>query len=227
MGCYASLTVNDYQIMWWKNGLDELALSLFSVSDCQTYEAIEEDGAVLTHKVVRVSAQHMRERLSIMGFGLSAAKQNFGQHLQSEFTDTSEDGEDSQPIDNEMTFENWSEFMQEIIKRNLSTDSLLPDDLPYVENMKSLRYGHYFCFPCDDIRFCFQAILSLFSPDAVVELDYTDLENWDNTDWTSLFNPPKTIILTEGISDSRILKQALEKRFAYLQDYFSFLDFDV
>ncbi|MBA3571371.1 MAG: hypothetical protein H0W34_05240, partial [Pyrinomonadaceae bacterium] len=74
--------------------------------------------------------------------------------------------------------------------------------------------------------FMYRAMLEVVPPDAPVVLDFSNLVGWvDYEAYTC--NPPKTVIMTEGSSDKRILAETLRLLYPHLYPYYSFIDFDL
>jgi hypothetical protein len=136
----------------------------------------------------------------------------------------------------DFTFETWSALMKRIIEQKLAPIYLrehedrskaLQENNPYLHyiltNFVSGR--HPFGFPTDDFDFILRAVLDVLEPDTSVVLDCSTLVRWVNPSQYSC-TPPKTVILTEGRSDRRIIEGTLRLLYPHLYRYFTFIDFD-
>ncbi len=89
-------------------------------------------------------------------------------------------------------------------------------------------FGDYLLFGTSDYSFGLRALLELVDRDAEVVLDCSDIVNggWMTEDESLSESLPKTLVLTEGATDTAILKETLEVLYPHLRDYFHFMDFN-
>jgi hypothetical protein len=136
----------------------------------------------------------------------------------------------------DFTFEAWSALMKRIIEQKFEPIYLRQHEeqsKTLRENEPQLYYlltnfvsGRYrFGFPTYDFNFILRAVLDVLDPDTSVVLDCSTLVGWVEPSQYSCA-PPKTVVLTEGISDRRIIDGTLRLLYPHLHRYFTFIDFD-
>jgi hypothetical protein len=139
-------------------------------------------------------------------------------------------------------FEEWLDLMKLVVENRLKTiyplgewkqelveaEAISPrlrTLLDAVEDYYSGENNYSYCFPVDNPLYVYRVVLNFLSPDDVVILDYSSLVGYTDPSWHEIGVPSKTVIITEGSSDTRILNLSLRIRYPHLQDYYSFLDF--
>lgn len=139
------------------------------------------------------------------------------------------------------TFEVWSGLIKEIfekkIKRIYSSSpseerSLIQEQTPYLYHVLNYRVPfsfdnpQEFGFPGYDPDYMYRGMLEVVDPDTPVILDFSILVGWVGQERYTC-GPPRTVILTEGVSDKRILEAGLRFLYPHLYHYYDFVDFDL
>jgi hypothetical protein len=199
---------------------------------------------------VRIAIQ----RLEIMGFTLHKAQEEFEAGVSSsiEFYQREQEwhrlfpseGVDSLRDHTEtrlrlyrsLTFDIWMRLMEQVIAKRLKQPSPIDEiQFPYV---KLLLWDEDFAFEYSDIRYFLRAILELFEADELLILDYTELVHagyYSEQDALrdlaieelseGFATNQKVVILTEGSTDTLILRRTLDVLYPHLRDFYSFVDF--
>ncbi len=146
-----------------------------------------------------------------------------------------------------LSFESWLAAFCEIKSKGLQTWDLSPHrketvkcDLSELATfvLSSGDYEPSFRFPTNDVRYLLRAALEASNIDAVLFLDLTDVVDSSyysiedrisemargelSSDYPT---NNKIVVLTEGSTDSRVLKSTLELLCPHLSEYYSFMDF--
>jgi len=126
--------------------------------------------------------------------------------------------------------------MEQVIAKRLKQPSPIDEiQFPYV---KLLLWDEDFAFEYSDIRYFLRAILELFEADELLILDYTELVHagyYSEQDALrdlaieelseGFATNQKVVILTEGSTDTLILRRTLDVLYPHLRDFYSFVDF--
>lgn len=92
-------------------------------------------------------------------------------------------------------------------------------------------FGVDFCYSKEDIGSpwdVFRVILDAFKPEDIITLDYTNLfeGGWcTEVPDKEEYLVPRTVILTEGKTDTRVISQAMELLYPHMMKFYSFIDF--
>jgi hypothetical protein len=195
------------------------------------------------------TASNIIDRLEIMGFTLKRSKEQFEEGIAYEIerakeysTMTLPEAEENilfpvmSPFHPEAvkylenyTFDLWSELIAKVIDENLalisfSNQTEIQQRDPYLYHILEWHNGHSFGFPRYGGMHMYRAMLEVVSPNTPVILDFSNLVGWVGLE-DYLCSPPKTVIMTEGTSDKRILDETLRILYPHLHPYFSFIDF--
>ena len=194
------------------------------------------------------SAKNIIQRLELLGYTVEKAKQRFEagakkrllqiEQLREDLSDhiPSSYYDEQIALYEPLTFETWLRLMKEIIEGRLERvyTSQWEDGQHSLKRANPLLYhllnvagsdNYLFHFPSYDSPAVYRALLELVSPSDYVEVDFTFLVGWVGENSYSC-RPPKTLILTEGSSDKRVLEATLRVLHPHLHEYFSFMDFD-
>jgi hypothetical protein len=197
------------------------------------------------------SAKIIKDRLELIGYSLDNAKKAYSCYLKHGINSNEKYAiESGSSIDfyeskinilRSLSVEVWLSTLKEIYEKRLTyrqysrknEDSCL---IAYM--LKEDWYG----FPGVDLNAALRLVLEVIPEDNECVYDVTDLilaeyceldedlvEYAANTSFHGYYNNEnngKTIILTEGKSDSLVLSESLSLLYPHLADYFTFMDFD-
>jgi len=131
------------------------------------------------------------------------------------------------------TFDLWSKLIKEIFDKKLRRIS--SDDKVTIKNLNP--YLHYILewrfddndvlgFPGYGDMYMYRAMVEVVDPNDPVILEFSSLVDWvEPENYTC--NPPKSVIMTEGTTDKRILEETLKILYPHLVSYYKFIDFDL
>jgi hypothetical protein len=198
-------------------------------------------------KVVEYSAtaKVVSERLEIMGFTLTRAQDEF----ETEKARYLEDRKDWDFIADELaliersTFPDFIRAFEEILTSGVHPvyfSEKRPEASELARYILKDDEEFYWGFPCRDIRSFFRILLEIVPQTALVIQDITDLvaggyyeEDAEVCEWSiqalkgDYAVNSKIILLTEGPTDSEVLKASLELLYPHLSGYYSFMDLAV
>jgi len=198
----------------------------------------------------QTSAAKIAQRLDIMGFSLRRAEQDF-ERLRKEHVeelipdeDDPEDlwAEDRAEIDR-LTFADYAQNLRSVMRRKLRSAPFEDRNNSDVTRLERyiLDYNEDYImgYFCSDIRYLIRLACSLVEEDAPVEQDLTEVVNAgyyqrdepisENAIQTLIDDYPanaKIIVVTEGSSDTMILREALTLLYPHLIEFYSFFDFE-
>jgi hypothetical protein len=253
MSSYAPLTIDGVEVASFRNGVDLSVAVLFgprefhsrpAVGDeVERWEHYGEDEEVTIHELISTGVA-VRDRLDALGLGLSLAEEVFDQLIAEELeteqgfiirpTRTPEitEGVDEEVrVLKEMTLGTWIERVRELYKLgNFEGES---------RNVGSFRWliG---LWEESDGRLMIRALLAALPETAEVRIDVTDIVEGgymsldtnprdEALEWmgNEIISGTPVVILTEGVSDTRILEQTLEVLRPHLKGYLRFPDFSL
>lgn len=206
-------------------------------------EHVEEDVNVVFYSA---PASVMKARLDLIGYSLENSKKAYLRYLEGEISryeewsekDHSDVFKSTLNILREMNLDRWLSTLKEIHDKGLkhSKYNRESDDGSILSYM--LRENWY-GFPGVDLNVALRLSLEVIPENENFIYDVTDLilsgyfeENDDLVEYAAnissqeYYNNGKSIILTEGKSDTLILSESLKLLYPHLADYFSFMDFD-
>ncbi len=195
------------------------------------------------------------DRLDLLGFTLDAAAVSFQNGLKAELASMEHSCNigapaslvshyrDEQQLLKNVVFDDWMEALSRIIKCRLDRETI--DELPLEDPQKSLLqhmvrdWRGLYGFPAGNWLLFVRAVVETASEHAELVYDLTDLAgggwieetedlvaNADHLASHDSLLHRRTIVLTEGKSDRRILEQAMRLLYPHLAEYFHFFDFD-
>jgi hypothetical protein len=194
-----------------------------------------------------VSAAEMRDRLDVLGFTARRAEREFYQGLHEEIerqeemnADYSFMYDDSLPFLQTLTFETWKDAISSIVCMGSPSRSGIGSlsDSPSVRQIMSESDGtfHYYG---SDYRNFIRAFLEPIESTLEIVLDLTAVTHAGYYDEVQpvasdareamLAAHPVVepiVILTEGSSDTRIIKSSLDVMYPHLAELYTFLDFE-
>ena len=195
--------------------------------------------------VYRCQTHDVIDRLNIMGFTLRRAREDFEALRKSEVEELAEDMDwfrDEREFLRELTFDKYISALREVMTRQLrpypfsdrDSESLSPV-VKYILGESDDRLLGYFC---SDVRSLLRVACELAGPNTYVVQDITELVSagyFGEGDSVCLNtirlltagypeNSPR-LILTEGSTDSGLLRDAMDLLYPHLSPYYSFLDF--
>jgi hypothetical protein len=145
-----------------------------------------------------------------------------------------------------LSFDAWIESVRLLKGKNLNSWDLTLKkgdasvrDLPSLERFMLSGDEFPFRFPPCDVRFLIRAVIEACGVNSVFQLDLTDVTS---SGYYEIADPvaenaraeltsdyplnTKVVVLTEGITDRRVLEASLRILYPHLDEYYSFMDFD-
>ena len=237
MGSYAGLSIGGKALIWWKNGLSPIATSLFTKDDVlrgsgqagvdliEQYrlEQYRDDYTVedLNWEIVLavIDIATLRQRLSIYGYN----QETFDTAITELITQQQEMLTDADH-DMKAHYKKEIETLCKIRDNSLPLrhiDHKLLEDLEIYDELMAI----WIVLQNDDIKDDDVAIIDL---DDLAEGGWLD-DEFSNTDSTYMipegrFTPEVPIIITEGVSDERFLRESLAVIYPKLVNNIRFLD---
>jgi len=205
----------------------------------------EDGGETEAVIVYRCQTHEVIDRLNVMGFTLRRAREDFEALRKSEVEELAEDMDwfgDRWEFLKELTFDDYVSALHEVMTRRLrpypfsdrDSEGLNPV-VKYILGENDDRLLGYFC---SDVRSLLRIACELVEPNTYVEQDISELvsagyygENesvcLNTTSRLTAGNPENSsrLILTEGSTDSALLRDAIDLLYPHLSAYYSFLDF--
>ena len=201
------------------------------------------------------TAGNVIDRLEVLGFTLDQAKKDFEEGVTEVIEDSKRSGinnifpeggddlltlpphatyEATVKFYEGFTFDVWSGLIKEVIDRKMRRIYSFDDERqalrkenPHLYHVLESRDGALvWGFPAHHPAYIYRAMLEVVPIDAPVTLDISSLVGYVEPYFYTC-EPPKTVILTEGSSDKRILQESLNFLYPHLYDYYSFIDFDL
>lgn len=257
MSEHSTLCINNYEVETFQNSIGwacELFTENDFIESVQLYE--EDDAPSPVYQYVTTAA-NLTDRLEVLGFTLKRVQRVFeegkiqvikkAEELHSEFGFTdSENTWETPPFApskiltefySNYTFEYWVKLINKVLTRKLRRFSIyrnshksrqekIKKQNPHLYHILERQEDLPFGFPAFDPFCLYRGMLEAIKPNTSVVLDFSNLVGFVEQ-YNYMCEPPKTIILTEGSSDKRILEESLQILYPHLFDYFSFIDFDL
>ena len=205
--------------------------------------------------VYRISVKQAIDRMNVMGFTMEHVRREYERVQREELGDVElvdldefeNSREDAAGYCQVLTFDEYLQALREVLPRGLylhelseAEQELLKPDVAYIIGLdpwpvdSRMQMGFWY----QDIRCLIRVACEISPPDSFVEQDvsgvvevgyYSSEERISEVAVVDLIGAysanANRIILTEGSSDSRVLKEALELLHPHLAGYYSFLDF--
>ena len=248
MGSYVSISVAGLDIITYKNRIGDLLL-VFSKSDYHT-EEYQEDGERYTRRFYSTNVERVRKRLDVLGYTLQRMKKIFYE-IKEEYIMYIDDEEDLKLYEKEYMYDKWQEALIRMVNGEVQSedrfsvgkDSGKNNNCTFAEAeiLKSMElnddlffgiYIDWYAEPQTRKEICwlvFRAILEGYNSNEEVVVDFTDLYEggWCSENlYEEVDNVPKTIILTEGKYDIRVLSKSIKLLYPGMEKYYTFFDFD-
>jgi hypothetical protein len=214
----------------------------------------DEESSIRRYQYQR-TAQEIIDRLEVMGYSLERSKISFEDAIASIIESSKDNGPPHQLENGEIveleppyasheyttrlysgyTFEVWSGLIKKIFEQRLPRIyGSLTDEDEQMEIRERDPLLHHVLYWSDYINFgypgfsfdMYRGMLEVVSPDTPVVLDFSTLVDWTHPE-NYACSPPRTVIMTEGKSDKRILEGTLRVMYPHLVPYFVFIDFDL
>ena len=249
MGEYVSISIDNLDVLTYKNRIGDLLL-VFSDSDLHT-ELFELDGEEIVKRYYSASVEKVSRSLDILGYTLKRAKDVFEEQKIEAYDWYSDEEEYLSQYKTKFTYEEWEKAIKKIareearLKTRSFFNSTVKTDISRTfaekEIIKSLSdadesfwgipidwYGEQ--HKCNEIGWLvLRVILEAFGKKKKVIVDYTSLYEggWcDEIFVDEIKQAPKTIILTEGKFDIKVLSKTMKLLYPGMEKYYSFFDFD-
>lgn len=252
MGTYVGIKIKNFDFILSKNSFGDL-LFPFSPYDLNIVSALDNEGEQYTKRFFKTSVGNLIKILDTTGFSIQSARTEFEklkieklEYIQYCIDEGDNALEFSYDVVNQnFTFENWRaaalkyasiiasdlyddnehcypNLKKEKLKSLSISERIILDSLPFGEGFWGFM----------DIEFniwsIFRVLLDAFSPEEDVILDYTELyeSGWcDEVPSEQDYSVPKTIILTEGSYDAKVIATSINLLYPFMSKFFSFINF--
>jgi hypothetical protein len=192
----------------------------------------------------------IKERLRVMGFTLSRTKAEWHECRDRHVTYLRELAQDNPSLFNaeiellsESTFDDFLNSFREILSSGIHRIHIKerqPNESALTRYVLSEGEDFYWGFPCQDLRSFFRALLEVVPDSSFVSQELTDLVSGGyyeiDTPVTHValealkgdysINSP-IVVLTEGPTDTEVIRSSFEVLFPHLIGYYSFMDLAV
>ena len=253
MGEIIGLCIGNYEFLSCKNTFGDL-LSIFSKEDLTIEEVLDEElDESITKRYFTMTVRKAKMCLDVMGHTISKAQRLFECHKKNYMDylkDYPNDKVDIDNIEREYTFENWTKAVikystilatdtweegeykslkQCRCEKNSICEKMVLDSLPHWKDDTYFGIDLYYLdketgSPWD----IFRIILEAFKSEEMITLDYTNLfeGGWcDEIPEEKEYSVSKTVILTEGNTDAKVISEAMKLLYPHMVKYYSFIDF--
>lgn len=215
----------------------------------------DEDAGEYTQYLYRTTVKCAKDRFDACGFTLSAFEKmftnnalqmidysSFFRHLRIDWDKEEEIAKER--VEKKVTFRKWKNAMQKIVSFELQNGNIYGyrdnseleistecDKIIY-HTLKDDDSESFYGLNCDAVplSYVFRLILESCGDDDEIELDFSNLQYWDDDCIEKALlatqKIEKTIVLVEGTSDKDILEFSLSKLYPHLSDLFYFMDFE-
>lgn len=251
MSASINYLIGDFEFQTSSNVVIPSLMTMFRESDRREFNEKDEDGEDVECVVYENTAKNIKQRLDIMGFSLNdiekAIQDNLSSFVEGEDQLTAEE----KRVLLSSSLSDWISACDILYQAPLRSVFDIVDiekwDAERKKRLKQLPvlakvmlgddpYGWVQCFP-DDLRAAFRLCLENRDDGLLVRVDVSEAVGWSyNEDEKicsdaiksfsdGLAHAEKIIILTEGKTDTRILRKSLESPYPHLKDFYSFIDF--
>jgi HEPN/Toprim N-terminal domain 1 len=246
LASYWSLRIGEFQVGSGAREAPDWLLCLFQERDRRVHDSSAKDHR-RKHYEYAVSAAEMRDRLNVLGFTAGRAEREFYQGLADEIERQEETNADypfmymeSLLFLRSLTFETWKGAISAIVRAGAKnrSDSDSWNDHPVVQQILQESDSTLFYYGMDGRDFI-RAVLEPIEDASEIILDLTDVTHAgyydedqpvaaDAREAMLAAHPvvAPIVILTEGSSDTRIIKSSLEVMYPHLAELYTFLDFE-
>ena len=253
MGEIVGLCIGSYEFLSRKNTFGDL-LSIFSQDDLTIEEVFDKElDESITRRYFATTVNNAKMCLDVMGHTTLKAKSLFEYHKKNYLDyleDDFDDEVDSDNIEREYTFENWTRAVKKYSsilasdiyengdyislekcrgENNSLCEKIVLDSLPHCKD--DTYFGIDFYYLDEEIGSpwdVFRIILEAFKSEDIITLDYTNLfeGGWcDEVPEEKEYLVSKTVILTEGSTDARVISEAMKLLYPHMVKFYSFIDF--
>jgi hypothetical protein len=281
MGSYAQCWLGDFYVGSSKNDVDPGLLSLFRESDKRIVSLPNAADAVFPyndpHWLGEFNKEHdsdddlvvvyysapvpvVRDRLNLLGYTLSTAREAFDEYIKGErrlqtesfkrFQDRESEESRARLQDHydktlsllsELNADAWLTGLEEIRRLGLKPNYFGQYKWPHEDTLVGYMLSNeWYGFPGPDLNVALRLALEVCPDAKELVYDITDLvlgeyfePEQDLVQYglglleADYHSQAKIIILTEGRSDTWILKESLNLLFPHLAGYYSFMEFDL
>lgn len=253
MGEVVGLCIGNYDFLSCKNTFGDL-LSIFSKEDLTIEKIFDEElGENIIKRYFTTTVGKAKMCLDVMGHTTSKAQSLFEYHKNSYMDylkDYPDDEVDIDNIEREYIYENW---VQAVIKyssilasdiweendyktlkqcrgeKNSICEKMVLESLPHWKDDTYFGIDFYYLdkeigSPWD----VFRIILEAFNLEEKITLDYTNLFDggWcDEVPEEKEYSVSKTVILTEGSTDAKVISDSMKLLYPHMVKFYSFIDF--
>jgi len=229
-------------------------MTMFRESDRRIFTEKDEDGEDRECIAYENTARNIKQRLDVMGFSLhnieKAIQDNLPSFMEDEYEGENKFTSEEKKVLSSSVLSDWisaCDILYRIPLRSVFDMDTEKWDTEKKQRLKQLPvlakvmlgddpYGWVQQFPVD-FRAAFRLCLENQDDDLLVRVDVSEAVGWsyDEDDKicsdaiesfsAGLVHAEKIIILTEGETDTRILRKSLESLYPHLKDFYSFIDF--
>lgn len=249
MGEYVSLSIDNLDVLTYKNRIGDLLL-VFNESDLHT-ELYKTNGEENVRRYYSASVERVRRSLDVLGYTLKRARVMFEEQKRDACDWYSDEEEYLSQYKTEFTYEEWEKAIKKIAReeaRRKRKSFFVPNveqgtnrTFAEKEIIKSLFdaeesfWGIYVDWYVDQHKhneigwLALRVILEAFGKNKKVMVDFTNLYEggWCDEIFTDeLKQVSKTIILTEGKFDIKVLSRTMKLLYPGMEKFYSFFDFD-
>lgn len=252
MSSYAELYLHGVQIFSWGNEIDPTFLFLFAREEVRRWieeASVDNDFEPRERVQLVATASVLRDRLDVLGIGREALNEAFDDYVrdklrsqratwdmrESIFRDQLPSIEPRMKAGIELletlTLDRWATLLAIALQSpNKRKRGVPPDPTSLEELLEMWEYA--------DPRLLLGVVLLTCEPDSEVILDVSELivGGWMDGEFDpqqaaieefsySLINSSPPVVITEGSTDARFLKDAIRIRQPHLQSYIKFFDF--
>ena len=253
MGEIVGLVIKNYEFLSCKNTFGDL-LSIFSSRDLKIEKVFDKNiDQEVTKRYFTTTVSNAKMCLDVMGHTISKAEKLFEYHKSNYIDYIEECGEKQEDIaflKKEYTFENWTQAVKKYCvilandvfedcdykalegcraKEKSICEQMVLDSLPHWKDDTYFGIDFY----CLDSEIgtpweVFRVILEAFDSEEEIILDYTNLYEggWcDEIPEEKEYSVAKTVILTEGSTDVRVISESMKLLYPHMVKFYSFIDF--
>lgn len=253
MGEVIGLRIGNYDFLSYKNTFGDL-LSIFCKEDLTIEKKFDEElGENIIKRYFTTTVGKAKMCLDVMGHTTSKAQSLFEYHkncYMDYLKDYPDDEVDIDNIEREYIYENW---VQAVIKyssilasdiwekndyktlkqcrgeKNSICEKMVLESLPHWKDDTYFGIDFYYLdkeigSPWD----VFRIILEAFNSEEKITLDYTNLFDggWcDEVPEEKEYSVSKTVILTEGSTDAKVISDSMKLLYPHMVKFYSFIDF--
>lgn len=254
MSANINYLIGDFKFQASSNIVIPSLMTMFRESDRREFNEKDEDDVDRECTVYENTAKNIKQRLDVMGFSLYNIEKTIQDSLPSfvkdEYEDENKFTRKEKVVLTSSLLSDWistCDILYHTPLRSVFDMDIEKWDTEKKKRLKKLPvlakimlgddpYGWVQCFP-GDLRAAFRLCLENRDDDLLVRVDVSEAVGWSYNGGDKICSDAiksfsdgfahaeKIIILTEGSTDTWILKRSLELLYPHLNDFYSFIDF--